>query len=95
MENHYPVFPLLPKHTDRDIAIFIDGTKGMKEMEMQFLLRVNCNAHVWTSQEGVKSADGHLFSSKLLLSFPSCFHASRKATDLISQPPGVENEKFR
>lgn len=52
MENHYLVFLLPPKHTDRDIAIFIEGTKGIKEMEMQFLLLVNCNAHVWTSQEG-------------------------------------------
>lgn len=32
MENHYPVFPLPPKHIDKDIAIFMEGTKGMKEM---------------------------------------------------------------
>lgn len=50
MENHYPVSPSLPNTQTAYIAIFTEGTKGMKEREMQFLLRMICNAHVWTSQ---------------------------------------------
>lgn len=42
--------PSLPNSQAAYTAIFIEGTKGMKEMEMQFLLLMICNAHVWTSQ---------------------------------------------
>lgn len=90
------VSPSLPNTQTADIAIFIEGTKGMKEMERQFLLLMICNAHVWTSQgRGEICGRTSPFPLRAPAHLPTTLPRIQKATDRDSQPPGVENEEFR
>lgn len=68
----------------------------MKEMELQFLLLMICNAHVWTSQgRGEICGRTPPFPLRAPAHLPTTLPRTQNATDRDSQPPGVENEEFR